>query len=348
MARGTKQKLKLLYLLRIMMEQTDETHGLTIDEALSELGRFGVTAQRKSIYRDFEALTEYGFKIKKLRKVHAVSYYLTSRKFDTHEVQFLVEAIRGCRFLSDENAHRLIEKFEGEIGAFAMDLLDRQVKVVNRVKEGGETVLETLGRVHAAIESDRKVLFKYYAWSPDGKLTARYDGKTVTVSPWTVLLSNENYYLLAFSEEDAVLKTYRIDKMEVVDTAPGPRIGAEAYAQIDPEEYLNRAVNMFHGVEETVTLVCDNEISNVVFDLWPEAKQKTRRVDEDHFRVKFNIYVSNQFFAQLCGLGGHVRIKSPNDIRKQYIAFLKENIYNQRIRRKNLVEKEGTGEIIED
>ena len=115
--------------------------------------------------------------------------------------------------------------------------------------------------------------------------------------------------------------------MEIVDTAPGPRIGAEAFAQIDPEEYLNRAVNMFHGVEETVTLVCDNEISNVVFDLWPEAKQKTRRVDEDHFRVKFNIYVSNQFFAQLCGLGGHVRIKSPNDIRKQYIAFLKENIY---------------------
>ena len=138
------------------------------------------------------------------------------------------------------------------------------------------------------------------------------------------------------------------EKARVVDTAPGPRIGAEAYAQIDPEEYLNRAVTMFHGVEETVTLVCDNEISNVVFDLWPEAKQKTRRVDDDHFRVKFNIYVSNQFFAQLCGLGGHVRIKSPNDIRKQYIAFLKENIYNQRIRRKNLVEKEGTGEIIED
>ena len=49
MARGTKQKLKLLYLLRIMMEQTDETHGLTIDEALEELNKFGVTAQRKSI-----------------------------------------------------------------------------------------------------------------------------------------------------------------------------------------------------------------------------------------------------------------------------------------------------------
>ena len=193
MARGTKQKLKLLYLLRIMMEQTDETHGLTIEEALSELGKFGVTAQRKSIYRDFEALTEYGFKIKKLRKVHAVSYYLTSRKFDTREMQFLVEAIRGCRFLSEENAHRMIEKFEGEIGAFAMDLIDRQVQVVNRVKEGGENVLETLGRIHAAIEADRKVLFKYYAWNPDGKLTARYDGKTVTVSPWTVLLQKENY-----------------------------------------------------------------------------------------------------------------------------------------------------------
>ena len=138
MARGTKQKLKLLYLLRIMMEQTDETHGLTIDEALSELSKYGVTAQRKSIYKDFEALTEYGFQIRKLRKLHAVSYYLSSRRFDTKEMQYLVEAIRACRFLSEDNARRMIEKFEGEVGAYAMDLIERQVKVVNRVKEGGE------------------------------------------------------------------------------------------------------------------------------------------------------------------------------------------------------------------
>jgi len=326
-----------------MMEQTDETHGLTIDEALAELNKFGVTAQRKSIYRDFEALTEYGFAIKKLRKVHAVSYYLSSRKFDVKEMQYLVEAIRGFRFLSEENAQRMIEKFEGEIGAFAMDLLDRQVKVVNRVKEGGERVLDTLGRIHAAIEADRKVLFKYYSWGPDGKLHARYDGATITVSPWTVILHNENYYMLAFPENGTILKTYRIDKMEVVDTAPGPRDGADVYDAVDPVEFVARAVNMFHGIEETVTLVCDNEIANVVFDLWPDAKP--HRVDDEHFRVKFKVYVSGQFFAQLCGLAGHVRIKAPNAIRKEFIQFLKDNIQNQRIRRKNMAEIDGIGDV---
>lgn len=338
MARGTKQKLKLLYLLRIMMEQTDETHGLTIDEALSELSKYGVTAQRKSIYKDFEALTEYGFQIRKLRKLHAVSYYLSSRRFDTKEMQYLVEAIRACRFLSEDNARRMIEKFEGEVGAYAMDLIERQVKVVNRVKEGGERVLDTLGRVHAAIEADRKLIFRYYSWSPEGRLVARYDGAAITVSPWTVILHNENYYLLALPEGETALKTYRIDKMEVADTAPGPRAGAEVYAAVDPVEYLTRTVNMFHGEEKTVTLVCDNEISNVIFDLWPNAKP--HKVDDEHFRVKFDVYVSGQFFAQLCGMGSHVRIKAPNDVRKEYIAFLKDTIHNQRIRRKTPGDKE--------
>ena len=177
------------------------------------------------------------------------------------------------------------------------------------------------------------MIFKYYSFGPDGKPVVRYDGAAVTASPWTVILHNENYYMLAFPENDTILKTYRIDKMEVVDTTPGPRSGAEAYAAVDPVEYLTRAVNMFHGAEETVTLVCDNEISNVIFDLWPDAKP--HKVDEDHFRVKIDVYVSDQFFARLCGLGGHVRIKAPNDIRKQFIAFLKDTIHNQRIRRKS-------------
>ncbi len=343
MARGTKQKLKLLYLLRIMMEQTDETHGLTIDEALEELNKFGVTAQRKSIYKDFEALTEYGFTIKKLRKVHAVSYYLSSRKFDIREMQYLVEAIRGCRFLSEDHAHRMIEKFEGEVGAYAMELIDRQVKVVNRVREGGERVLDTLGGVHAAIEGDRKLVFRYFSWGPDGRPVARYDGAAVTVSPWAVILHNENYYMLAFPENDTILKTYRIDKMEIVGSEPGPRLGAEVYATVDPVEYLNRSVNMFHGVQETVTLVCDNEISNVIFDLWPDTKP--HKVDEDHFRVKVDVYVSDQFFARLCGLGGHVRIKAPNDIRKQFIEFLKGTIHNQRIRRKSSGQTAPEGDV---
>ena len=50
MARGTNQKLKLYYLVQIMLAKTDEEHSLTMPQIIQELGKYDITAERKSIY----------------------------------------------------------------------------------------------------------------------------------------------------------------------------------------------------------------------------------------------------------------------------------------------------------
>ena len=49
MAKGTNQKLKLIYLMKIMLEKTDDKHGLSLAEIITELERYEVTAERKSL-----------------------------------------------------------------------------------------------------------------------------------------------------------------------------------------------------------------------------------------------------------------------------------------------------------
>ena len=49
MAKGQRQKLKLLYLKDILLEETDETKGLTLDEIIEKLENRGVSAERKSL-----------------------------------------------------------------------------------------------------------------------------------------------------------------------------------------------------------------------------------------------------------------------------------------------------------
>ena len=63
MAEGNNQKLKMLYLLKILMEKTDETHSITMAEILSSLKAYGITAERKSIYNDIENLRTFGIDI---------------------------------------------------------------------------------------------------------------------------------------------------------------------------------------------------------------------------------------------------------------------------------------------
>ena len=67
MARGTNQKLKLYYLVQIMLAKTDEEHSLTMPQIIQELGKYDITAERKSIYLDFDDMISWGSKSSRSR-----------------------------------------------------------------------------------------------------------------------------------------------------------------------------------------------------------------------------------------------------------------------------------------
>ena len=54
MPRGSNQKFKFTYLMKIMAEKTDDEHSLTMPQILEELEKYEVSAERKSIYEDFK------------------------------------------------------------------------------------------------------------------------------------------------------------------------------------------------------------------------------------------------------------------------------------------------------
>ena len=63
MAKSPNQKLKLLYLQQLLLQKTDDEHRLTADELIEALARYGIEAERKSIYSDIEALQQYGLDV---------------------------------------------------------------------------------------------------------------------------------------------------------------------------------------------------------------------------------------------------------------------------------------------
>ena len=70
MARSQGQKLKILYLLKILTEETDESHPLTLAEIAERLADYGVAAERKSLYDDLEALRTFGYDIIAVKSSH--------------------------------------------------------------------------------------------------------------------------------------------------------------------------------------------------------------------------------------------------------------------------------------
>lgn len=62
MPSGNVQKLKILYLMQIFRTETDPDHGLTMPQLVERLAERGVTAERKSLYRDIEILSPDGLR----------------------------------------------------------------------------------------------------------------------------------------------------------------------------------------------------------------------------------------------------------------------------------------------
>ena len=65
MAKSENQKQKLFRILEMLMRETDEDHGLTINEIISRLEEYGISAERKSLYNDFLVLEEMGIPVSK-------------------------------------------------------------------------------------------------------------------------------------------------------------------------------------------------------------------------------------------------------------------------------------------
>lgn len=49
--------------MKILIEKTDDENTITLNAMIAELERHGITAERKSIYDDIEALCQYGIDI---------------------------------------------------------------------------------------------------------------------------------------------------------------------------------------------------------------------------------------------------------------------------------------------
>ena len=72
----SKQKQKLLYLQKILLEYTDEQHRLTGPELIEKLALYGISAERKTIYDDVQSLAETGLDIVTERQGHSNVYYV--------------------------------------------------------------------------------------------------------------------------------------------------------------------------------------------------------------------------------------------------------------------------------
>ena len=322
MPKKSNQKLRLLYMKDILEKHTDENHGITRDDFERYLSHFEVEAPtRKTFYDDLDALEDYGMELG--RDPYGKSYQLLERQFDLPEIKLIIDAIQSSKSIPESMTRTIIGKMESLCSEHQARELHRDVIVSGRVKTLNEGTRNNIDYIHTAISEDKQITFKYFNYDTNLKKQYRKRGAKYTISPYVLVYSDENYYLLAYDKTHKEIRPYRVDRMEGVNIiAESIREGKEAFDAIDMRKFQKYTFSMYTGEVKEVTMVFTNDMMNSVVDRFGRDIFVNKE-DDYHFRISVEVAVSPQFYGWVFGLGKKVRIAGPEDVRQDYLDMLK-------------------------
>ena len=322
MAKKSNQKAKLLVLYQVLLKKGDEDRPISTPELIEVLEREGIPAERKSVYTDMETLQDLGVDVQ-LRKGRGGGWFIGERDFELPELKLLVDAVQSSRFISRKKSEALIAKLSALTSEHQAKQLRRQVYVDRRVKTENESVYYAIDRLHAAIAAGRVVTFQYFDYNAHREKVFRREGKRYVVSPYGLIWSDENYYLVGWEQGGSGLRHYRVDRIHALAVTSLPREGDASCKNFDLAEYGQKHFHMFSGREAKVRLRCENRFVNVMLDrfgqeamLIPDGK--------DHFALTVDAVVSPQFYGWLFGLGDGVRLTAPEWAVEEYRGMLQK------------------------
>ncbi len=319
MPRSEKQKQKLIRLLEIFINETDESHGLSMKEILSRLDALGISAERKSIYDDIITLGELGFDIITLPE-KPPKYTLAARPFELAELKLLVDAVESSKFITREQSRAIIEKLKAFAGKYHSHELSRQVYVEDRIKTANGFSFENIDLIHKAINANKMISFAYFDYTKEKRRVLRHDGRRYEVSPYALLWSDENYYLVAYDKGADTSKNFRVDKMMGIEISENKREEKISSVKFNPAEYSRKIFGMYGGREELVTIECREHLAGVIIDRFGSGA--TFFPTDFGFRVSLRVMVSPTFFAWLLGFGKDMKILSPDSVRRELFERL--------------------------
>lgn len=322
--KNANQRLKILYLYKILLERSDEEHSITMPEIISQLKLYGITAGRKALYEDIEALKTFGMDIVSERG-HGAGYYVVNREFELPELKLLADAVSSSRFLTEKKSAELLKKLQQLTSVYEAKQIQRQVFVADRVKAFNERIYINVDTIHRAIAERKKIAFDYFDY--DLKKQKKYRDGIRTCSPYAFAWDDERYYLVAYYEKYDSISNFRVDRMENVVVLDEPALKYPDNFKLS--QYLNSTFSMFSGESEEVKLRFDKSLINPVIDRF--GKNIIIAPDgENRFTVCVQIKTEHPepFFGWLLQFGTKVQIVEPCELKEKFKELL-QAVLNQ-------------------
>lgn len=317
MPNGNRQKIKLLKLMEMLYQQTDEEHPLATSQLMKRLNDLGISCERRTLGNDIATLNEYGYEVLSCYVGHEKGYYVVDRTFTVPELKILIDAVQAAGFITEKKTKEFVDKIASLGGSHRAEILKSNMVCFNTTKHTNEGIYYNISELENALLHKKKASFYYFDRDENGQKVYRRNKERYIENPMALIYNNDRYYLMCYSFKHNGICNYRLDRMEHVNTEKED-VAPEAIMEAgDIGEYTEQVFKMYGGKAEDIVLEFDDKLIGVVQDKFGEGT-KMIRTAPDKCTASIKVQISPTFWGWLFQFVGQMKILSPESLMEEY------------------------------
>ena len=307
-------KKRLLMLIKLLQDHTDEDHPVSTRDIMAYYKENGMSSDRKTLDADIKLLQEQGFDLIKI-KSSPNKYYIASREFELPELKLLIDAVQSSRFITEKKSRELSKKLAGLASAEQAKELDRHTGVNGRAKSTNEQQLYTVDTITKAINEKKKIRYQYQEYDGKKRKILRNDGEVYVLSPYMLYWNEDFYYVVGYSDKRECITAFRVDRIVNIEITDAKAVKKPKGFKVS--NYSDSIFGMYSGPEAEVELECRNDLMKYIIDRFGE-KIKVRPTENGTFLTTVTVELSPVFYGWVFQFGGGIKIVGPKEAVEEY------------------------------
>jgi len=319
------QKIKLLKLLELLRQETDEQHPMITNEICKRLNAMNISCDRRTLATDVQTLNKQGYEVQSCQVSKAKGYYIADRSFNIPELKVLIDAVEASHLLTESKTQELIDKIAALAGSNQAEVLKGSIVRFNATKPTNEYIYYTVQALEKAIREKKKVTIHYFHLNERREKVYRSENGIHTVEPIALVYNNDRYYLTCYNPTADRNYNYRLDRIEKVELLDEPISSRAKIRSRSVAKYNAQVFKMYGGETVKVTLVFDARMIDYIYEKFG-MDTKIRPCEDDSFTANVEVQLSPTFWGWLFQFTGQMRITAPEWVCDEYMGMLRKAI----------------------
>lgn len=311
------QKIKLLRIMEFLRAESTEGKPVSTSQIISYLNSIHISCERRTLYKDMDMLIESGANIVKTELGRENAYYMNEVSFSLAEVKTLIDAVQAANFIPADKTADLVEKLLSYAGVRRSEIVRDNIIFFNNHKHSNQDIYENIEQIELAIRQKKQVSFYYFDLDEKRNRVYRKEKKRYITDPVALVFSEDNYYLVAYSQKYQNAVNYRVDRMDTVEVEEEPICEEALIKKRKTETYTEQVFKMYNGEAELVTMEFAPDKLGVIYDKFGENIE-VRHADKGWLKIKVTVQISPTFWGWIYQLGDQIKIVSPKGVKPPF------------------------------